>query len=194
MLNTKQKTRTKKFYNQQNFDFQRLSRPSVGKNYLIIDPGIKNLCLCSPVDKKAWLFHFNTLIDILESEPLKSVLHSLSTHTNLNILCEDQVVKRNLTTQGFICGVVCSRLNIEKMYTFAPSQKNTICKEAFEFTYKKIRSNKLYMQLPTSFRQYLNTWSIFETNVDNGLVEKSFLRHQELKKKDDLIDCILMCC
>jgi len=188
----KRKYIKRKFYNNPNIDFQRLNKLCNGKNYLIIDPGIKNLCLCSPVEKKAWLFHFNNLLDLLKSEPLNNVMSLLSTQTDLNILCEDQVVKTNLTTQGFICGVVCSKMFIERMYSFAPKQKYTIAKHFFNFNYKKVRSNKLYMQLPASFREHLNTWVIYETNNDNCLVEKSFNKHTELKKKDDLIDCILM--
>jgi hypothetical protein len=174
-----------------NCDLNHIYRGVKGKNLIIIDPGIKNLCLLSTLEKKVWLFHFNTLLDFIKSKSLQQVLTSLSNLKNLNILCEDQIVKRNLNTQGFVCGFICSRLDIQNIYRFPPNEKKTLAKNYFNFDYKKIKSNKSYLELPVKFRYYLKTWKIFET-CELNLIEKSFSNFKDLKKKDDIIDCILI--
>ena len=57
---------------------------------IIIDPGIVNLCISYPKQKRVWLFHFENIYDLLRNEEFKSVFKQFETIQNLNIICENQ--------------------------------------------------------------------------------------------------------
>ena len=83
---------------------------------IVIDPGIVNLCISYPKQKKVWLFHFENIYDLLKNEEFKRLLKQFETISNLNIICENQFLKKNLLLQGIICGYVYSHLNINKLF------------------------------------------------------------------------------
>jgi hypothetical protein len=157
-------------------------------NYIIIDPGIKNLCICYPKKKKIWLFHFDSVNEMIKSKCFLDFLNEIEQDESLNILCEDQVVKKNLIVQGFVCGLVLQKLKMSKLFFFQPSLKNYNARYFFNYKYSKIKSKKAYESMPLTIKNYLLEWKIFEI-IGDKINEKHII---EVKKKDDIIDCILI--
>ena len=158
---------------------------------IVIDPGIVNLCISYPKQKKVWLFHFENIYDLLKNEEFKRLLKQFETISNLNIICENQFLKKNLLLQGIICGYVYSHLNINKLFWFQPYFKNEYLYKKFNYKYKKVKSNKCFLKQPIEFIKILNEWNIYELN-DTKITEKTFEIYKNIKKKDDIIDCIIM--
>ena len=158
-------------------------------NYLVIDPGIKNLCLC--FKSSLWLFHFEKIYEIIDNECFNSVLEKISTNDRIVVLCENQFKRNNILTQGILCGYIYNKVHPLRVLNLAPSLKYTFFKKRFGCEYQKIRSNKMYESLPKEFLEYLKLFQVLE--IDKSKYEyKSFINYKSLKKKDDLIDCVIM--
>jgi hypothetical protein len=158
---------------------------------IIIDPGIVNLCISYPKQKRVWLFHFENIYDLLRNEEFKSVFKQFETIQNLNIICENQFLKKNILLQGILCGYIYSLLNVNKFFWFQPYLKNEYLFKKHKYKYRKIKSNKCFLKQPIEFINSLNEWTIYE--FKNKLyTENTFLNYKNIKKKDDIIDCVIM--
>ncbi len=164
-----------------------ISKKTKLDNLLIVDPGLANLCIAVHLQKKAYLLHFNSLIEIEKS----SVYDELGKYNEkpFTLVVENQTMSnRNILLQGYICGLLTARLNVEKILCFSPRLKNKIATSA-KFTYCKVTSNIIYERIVSSnFKEYIKKWSIYE-GVECAIKQVEFLK---VKKKDDLIDCFLV--
>jgi hypothetical protein len=82
-------------------------------------------------------------------------------------------------------------LNNVKFFWFSPCLKKEFTKKNYKFIYEKITSDKKYLKQPIGFRKYLERWNLVEYKEDSKY-EKNFLEYKKIKKKDDLIDCIII--
>jgi len=141
------------------------------------------------MQKKAWLFHFESIYDLVKCNYFIETLQSLKQFGPFEICIEDQLVKRNCILEGFITGVFSFILDVKKIYSLPPKLKYSFSEKYFNFLYKKTTSNLKYENLPYDFKRFCEEWVVFE--IKSSVKTEMNFKNYKCFKKDDLIDCFL---
>lgn len=171
--------------------FSSIFEKNFSRNIILVDPGSHHLGIGFSQIRTLCLFNFKNIIDLTYNVHLTNWLNQISRFDIPDIVCEQQLVNKNTIVEGFVSGLICSQIKINKIYSFPPYLKLK-CAQNCGFEYKKIKSNKAYASLPTTFKNEMEQWKIFEID-ENSVNEKSFKPEsfKKIKKKDDLIDLII---
>ncbi len=156
---------------------------------LIVDPGIRNLSIA--YIECVYLFHFDNVYNLLNDINFNNLLDMLKNESEIHLVCENQLFKKNILLQGILCGYIFSKIKIKQFYWFTPHLKNKFTLQFFNFQYQKIKSNKQFLQQPLNFRQSLFKWKLVE-HIGEKTLHLNFIEYKKIKKKDDFIDCIIM--
>ncbi len=154
---------------------------------IIIDPGIRNLAIL--IKSTIWLYHFKSLFELTSNVHFNSMLEEIGkSNSNIEILCENQLTRNNIQTQGFLCGYISGRIKIDRMHLYRARLRNYYFIKTFGCKYTKVRTKKQFARLPSTLLNRLRDWTVNEINGNF----KNVLKFEQVKKKDDLIDCIIM--
>ena len=93
------------------------------------------------------MFKLDSILDLATNIHFEKFLKQIESYNNIDIVCEQQFIKRNMVLGGFICGIICDKIKVNKIFSFPPFLKSKSALN-YGFDYKKVKSNMFYNIIP----------------------------------------------